>query len=91
MRAAVMQNPALMSGGTPRSLHTQQSLPSLKSSGLLETWHQPEACAQPGAIARADGGPGMMQHHALGQAQVLGRPAPGTMPVGMSWRHADGQ
>lgn len=60
-----------------RPVQPQQSLPSLKASGLLDSWKPPtEAFVQSGQMPRQEG----LIHspHDLGRA-------------GLNWRHSDGQ
>ncbi|GJE90984.1 Zn(II)2Cys6 transcription factor [Phanerochaete sordida] len=74
---------------TPRGLQPQQSLPSLKASGLLDNWRPPtEAFTQAVQISGpAGGGHGLLPSpHALGQPPAGG----GTSGMG-GWPRRDGQ
>ena len=91
MSASAVMN----SGQGPRPLQSQQSLPSLKASGLLETWKPPADGLQNGAIPRSDRPPsGIVNHpHALGQPSQNGARHPATpLPAqNMAWTRFEGQ
>lgn len=67
----------------PRTLQPQQSLPSLKASGLLDNWRPPtEAFAQAVSISGQNTGGMLPSPHAMSQPSS----ASGHSPTGMSWR-----
>ena len=89
--AAVHRSSVDLSGGggppSGRTLQPQQSLPSLKASGLLDSWKPPvEAFAQ-ASISRGEER-SVPAHH--GHSQSLGRNVPQSMPIGYNWL-AEGQ
>lgn len=91
-----MASPAGMNNGQgQRPLQSQQSLPSLKASGLLETWKPPADALQNTVATRNDRPPsGMVNHpHALGQSpQTLVRHPNTSLPAqNMAWTRFEGQ
>ena len=69
-------------GGGGARLRPQQSLPSLKASGLLDSWKPPtEAFAQAMSISRDTG---------HGHSQSLSKPN-GAVPIGLGWLNSPPQ
>ena len=66
-----------------RNLQAQQSLPSLKASGLLDSWKPPAESFAHAVSVQRENGAGNNNGHA--HTHSLGRNASGAVPVGLKW------